>query len=230
MNDRLAQWPMNQPSVQFSAPPAGRILQSLSLLFALMLWVEAAQGQAARGPAVLPKWAHEGNCAVRFVYNPPIPQDNIVIPLILRQTTEQDSRYGTWSTLVPEGLTQWISPQEMQRLVDRLEKLNLAWDMSPKPISFSREPKVPPPPPPSMPWKMPMARRVGTMEIDITSDAGSAVADLPSDQVCGSMKRLDPAFQIPIAVYTFRGTRLQWGCSVPGFNPAKRPEPPKPGH
>jgi hypothetical protein len=206
-----------------------RIIKSSALLFALMLCAGAAQGQAARGPAVLPKWAHEGDCAVRFVYNPPIPQDNIVIPLILRQTTEQDPRYGTWSTLVPEGLTQWISTREMQSLVDRLEKLNLMWDVSLKPISFSREPKVPPPPPPHLLWKMPMARRVGTMEIDITSDAGSAVADLPSDQVCGSMERLDPAFQIPIAVYTFRGTRLQWGCKVPGFNLANRPEAPKHG-
>jgi hypothetical protein len=208
---------------------AVRISKSLSLLLAVALCGGAAQGQAARGPALLPKWAHEGNCSVRFVYNPPIPQDNIVIPLILRQTTEQDSRYGTWSTLVPEGLTQWISAWEMQSLVARLEKLNLAWDVSLRRISFSREPKVPPPPPPSLPWKMPMARRVGTMEIDITSDAGSAVADLPSAQVCGSMKRLDPAFQIPIAVYSFRGTRLQWGCKVPGFSLANKPEPPKRG-
>lgn len=204
-----------------------RIIKSLSLLFAIILCWGTARGQAARGPAVLPKWAHEGNCAVRFVYNPPIPQDHVVIPLILRQTPRQDSRYGTWSTLFPEGLTQWISPREMQSLVDRLERLNLVWDVSPNPISFSREPIVPPPPPPDPPWKMAMPRRVGTMEIDITSDAGSAVADLPSDQVCGSTERLDSAFHVPIAVYNFRGTRLVWGCKVPGFNLANRPEPPK---
>jgi hypothetical protein len=206
-----------------------RISKSLSLLFAFMLFEGAAQGQAARGPAGLPKWAHEGNCAVRFVYNPPIPQDHVVIPLILRQAPRQDSRYGTWSTLFPEGLTQWISPREMQSLVDRLERLNLVWDVSPNPISFSREPIVPPPPPPMPPWKMAMPRRVGTMEIDITSDAGSAVTDLPSDQVCSSMERLDLALHIPIAVYNFRGTRLVWGCKVPSFNLANRPEPPKHG-
>jgi hypothetical protein len=206
-----------------------RISKSLLLLFVLVLCHGSAQAQGERSSVVLPRWVHEKDCAVRFVYNPPIGEDFPQIPLILRRGTREDPRYGTWSTLMPEGLTQWISPGEMDSLVGALEKLNLTWDVSQRPISFTRQPIEPPPPPPHLPWRIPMARRTGTMEIDITSAAGSAVADLPSKEVCGSMRRLDPAFHIPIAVYNFRGARLGWGCKVPGFHLANRPEPPKEG-
>jgi hypothetical protein len=207
---------------------AKRISRGLSLPFALLLCAYAALGQTGRAPGVLPKWAHKENCAVRFVYNPP-KADSPVTPLILRQTVAKDPRYGTWSSLYPEGLTQWISNQEMENLVEALEKLNLKWDVSEKPISFARVPIEPPPAPPKVPWKMPLARLRGTMEIDLTSDAGSAVADLHPEQVCGSMEQLDRAFYTPIAAYNFRGYRLSWGCEVPGFSLANRPEPPKHG-
>jgi hypothetical protein len=206
-----------------------RISKSFPMLFVLILCEGLAQAQGERNPAVLLGWVHEKDCAVRFVYRPPNSEDFPVLPLILRRAMREDPRYGTWSTLMPEGLTQWISPEEMESLVEALEKLNLTWDISRQPISFARQPKEPPPPPPSLPWKMPMARRTSTMEIDITSDAGSAVADLPSEKVCCSMERLDRAFHIPIAVYHFRGSRLDWGCKVPGFSLANRPEPPKHG-
>ena len=90
------------------------------------------------------------NCSVRFVYNPPISQDNIVIPLILRQASKGDSHYGKWATLVPQGGTQWLSPTETERVIEALRKLNLVWDMSRQPISFSREAIKPPPPPPML--------------------------------------------------------------------------------
>jgi len=203
-----------------------RISKSFPLLFFLVLCEGSAQAQGERTSALLPRWVHEKHCAVRFVYNPPIGEDFPQIPLILRRATREDPRYGTWSTLMPEGLTQWISPEEMESLVEALEKLSLNWDIFQQPTSFARQRIEPPPPPPHLPWRIPMARRTGTMEIDITSDAESAVADLPSAEVCRSMERLDPAFHIPIAVYNFRGTRLGWGCKVPGFSLANRPEPP----
>ena len=167
------------------------------------------------------------NCSVRFVYNPPISQDNLVLPLILRQLLKGDSRYGRWSRLVPEGVTQWLSPTEMECVIEALRKLDLVWDMSRQHISFGREAITPPPPPPMLHWKIPSARRSGTMGIDVNTDAGSFIADLPSDAVCSAMKRLDSAFRIPIAKYNFRGMRVVWGCKVPGYNPANIPEPPK---
>jgi hypothetical protein len=178
-------------------------------------------GQAS-SPAACKK-----DCSVRFVYNPPISQDNIVMPVILRQASKGDSHYGKWSTLVPEGITQWISPTEMEGVIEALQKLGLEWDMSRNPISFSRKAVKPPPPFPNFRWKLPMARREGTMEIDVNTGAGSFIADLPSKDVCSAMKRLDPVFRISIATYNFRGMRVVWGCKVPGYNPANRPEPPK---
>jgi hypothetical protein len=117
------------------------------------------------------------------------------------------------------GLTQWISPEEMKGLVEGLVGLGLVWDVSPKPMVFRREPVEPPPPPPLWPWKVVMPRRKGTMEVDVTCDGGSAVADLPSEGVCSVMEQLDRAFTNPTAMHIFRSERDEWGCKVPGFNP-----------
>jgi hypothetical protein len=204
-----------------------RLTKGWLIPVALVLCSGVAHSQGSHNSMGPSAQACKKNCSVRFVYNPPISQDNIVIPLILRQATEGDSRYGKWSTLVPEGLTQWISPTEMEGVIEALRNLNLVWDMSRQPISFSREAIKPPPPFPNFRWKLPMARRSGTMEIDVNTDAGSFIADLPSKDVCGAMKHLDSAFQLPIARYNFRGLRVVWGCKVPGYNPANSPEPPK---
>jgi hypothetical protein len=202
------------------------ISRSSLLLFALAFPHGVVQGQGVRSPAVLREWLHERNYAVRFVYNPPVPQDNVVTPTIFRQAGRRDPRYGTWSTKFPEGLTQWISPREMASLAEGLEKLSLTWDVSRKPISFRRERVEPPPPSPRSLWKVPMARRKGTMEIDVTCDAGSAVADLPSEKVCNSVDGLASAFRNREAVETFRDVRRVWGCKVSGFNVANRPQAP----
>jgi hypothetical protein len=192
----------------------------------LVLCSGVAHGQGSHNSIGPSAQACKKDCSVRFVYNPPISQDNLVTPLILRQASKGDSRYGKWSTLVPEGLTQWISPTEMEGVIEALRKLGLKWDKSRNPISFSREAIKPPPRFPDFPWKIPMARLRGTMEIDVNTGAGSFIADLPSKEVCSSMKRLDSAFRSPNAKYTFRDSMVVWGCKVPGYNPANRPEPP----
>jgi hypothetical protein len=71
-----------------------------------------------------------------------------------------------------------------------------------------------------------MARHDGTMEIDINTRSSAFVADLPSKDVCSAMQSLNSAFRIPIALYNFQGTRVEWGCKVPDYNPAKRPDGP----
>lgn len=200
------------------------------LLFLGLLWVSAAgQGQAERKPAILTKCLQEKNYAIRFVYDPPISQDHVITPTTFKQVETRDPRYGTWSTDVPLGLTQWISPEEMKGLAEGLAELNLVWDVSPKPMVFRKELKEPPPPPPLWPWKVVMPRREGTMEIEVTCDAGSAVADLAQEKVCSSMERLDRVFHTPAAVDTFRDVRQEWGCKVPGFRLGYRPQPPKHG-
>lgn len=174
------------------------------------------QGHVERTPTLLNKCLHEKNYAIRFVYDPPVFQTNVVTPTTFKQVETQDPRYGEWSTDYPLGLTQWISPGEMERLAEGLGKLNLVWTESNEPMVFRKELKEPPNP--IAPWKVIMPRRVGTMEIDATCDAGSAVADLPSQRVCTVMEQLDGAFTTPTAVRTFRSERDEWGCKVPGFD------------
>jgi len=114
----------------------------------------------------------------------------------------------------------WLSVEEMKRLAEGLAKLNLIWTESGEPMVFQKEPRVPPDPLlPFVPWKPIKPRREGTMEIDVTSNGGSAVADLPSERVCGVVEQLDGAFTTPTAINIFRSERDEWGCKVPGFNP-----------
>lgn len=184
--------------------------------------------QGVPNPRVLIQWLRQKNYAVRFVYNPPVFRPHVVTPATLRQVERNDPRYGTWSQGPPfQGVTMWISPGEMRELVEGLLHLNLAWDLSSKPMTFARERIEPPPPPPLLPWKVPAARKRETMEIDVTSDAGSAVADLPAERVCSSMAGLDGSLRAPDAVYLFRMERLDWGCKIPGFRPGDQPHSPK---
>jgi len=196
-----------------------RISRALVPLMTLLLISAAGQGQGEGKPAILTACLHEKNYTIRFVYNPPIPQTNVIKSTTFKQVETRDARYGTWSTDVPLGLTQWISPEEMKALAEGLANLKLAWDVSRKPMVFRKELEEPPPPPPLWRWKVVMPRREGTMEIDATCDAGSAVADLPSERVCRVMEHLDGAFTNPTVVHTFRSARDEWGCRVPGFDP-----------
>lgn len=200
----------------------------LLCVLAFAACARAEAGGKASANAVLATCVQVRGCAVRFVYDPPNPQASFpAIPTIFRLARRQDPRYGTWSTLVPQGLTQWISPEEMRRFLDGLEGLTLSWEVSKKPMSFRRVRLEPPPPPPQIPWKYPMSRKRGMLEIDVTSEAGSAVAFLASKKVCASLTPLAEAFRIPIAAYNYKGTLDYWDCKVPGFNLANRPESPK---
>lgn len=200
---------------------------TLFCLFILAPCARSEMDRRASANAVLSTCVHKKGCAVRFVYDPPISKNFPPVPAIWRPANEQDPRLGTWHLLMPQGVTQWISPDEMRDLLDGLENLDLSWEVSKTPLSFRRVRIEPPPPPPMLPWKIPMSRKKGTMEIDVTSEAGSAVAFLASKKVCASMKPLVHAFRIPISIYGFKGALLDWGCKVPGFNLADRPKPPK---
>ncbi len=178
-----------------------------------------AQGRREVDAAILAKWLNEKNYAIRFVYIAPISYNHVPTPTTFRQVERRDPRYGTWTTGFPLGLTQWVSPEAMKGLAEGLAKLNLVWDISSKPMVFRRERIEPPPPPDSLtpPWKLPVPRHKGTMEIDVTCDAGSAVADLPAARICGAMKRVAPAFHSHHAIDAFRDAREEWGCKVSGF-------------
>ncbi len=191
--------------------------KTLLLLLALPLIGAAGQRKPERRPAVLTEWLGQKNYAIRFVYVAPISYDFPPMPTIFRQVQERGPRAGAWTTQYWLGLTQWISPQEMKSLAEGLEGLNLVWDVSPRPMVFRRERIEPPPPPDSLtpPWKLPVPRRRGTMEIDVTCDAGSAVAGLPVARICASMERLASAFHNRHAVEVFRCELVEWGCKAP---------------
>lgn len=200
------------------------------MLFCVLVFAACARGETGgkvSTNAVLATCVLVKGCAVRFVYFPPRGLNHIPEPLILRQARRQDPHFGTWSTLMPQGVTQWISPEEMQSFLAGLEKLDLPWEVSRNPMSFRRVRKEPPVHFPMLSSRIPMSRKKGTMEIDVTSEAGSAVAFLASKKVCASMKPMVDAFRIPMAIYAFQGTLLYWGCKVPGFNLANRPAPPE---
>lgn len=200
---------------------------TLICLLTLSSCVKSERGRTMDPNAMLSKCVHEKGCAIRFIYSPPIAHDFLPIPLILRQERKQDSQFRTWSKVIPQGITWWISPEEMQNLVKGLQRLDLPWKGFEGRMSFRRERIEPPPSPPMLPWKIPMSHEKGTMEIDVTSNAGTTVAFIASKRVCVSMKPLVRAFRKPMSIYVFKGTLLDWGCKVPGFNLADRPKPPK---
>ena len=192
--------------------------KTLLLLLTLPLIGAAGQRKPERSPAVLTEWLGQKNYAIRFVYIAPISVTfGPDTPTTFRQAGAQSPRVGTWTTGFPLGLTQWISPGEMKSLAEGLEVLNLVWDVSPRPMVFRRERIEPPPPPDSLrrPWKLPVPRHKGTMEIDVTCDAGSAVAGLPVARICASMEKLASAFHNRHAVEVFRCELVEWGCKAP---------------
>ena len=206
--------------------PSIRIFRRLMILSWLLLVLVTACSQGKSGPPVPTRWLHEKNFGVRFVYDPPVDQANTVWPITFKQVEKQDPRCGTWSNVVPLGLTQWVSEEEMRDFVAGLQKLGLEWEVSPKPMVFRKELKEPPPSPPTLPWKVPASKHEGTMEIDITCDGGSAVAYLPSGKVCSAMKPLATAFESHNAKDNYWDSLGQWGCEVPDFR-YYRFEPPE---
>ena len=195
---------------------AGR---AVLLLIVFPLVGVAGQSTPERSPAKLTQWLSRQNYTVRFVYNAPVDLDFPPLPTTFRQAEGHGPAAGAWTTGTPLGLTEWISPEEMRGLAEGLERLNLVWDVSFKPMVFRKELVEPPPPPGSarMRWKIPMQRRKEAMEIDVTCDAGSAVADLPAAKICSAMKGIAPVFRDHFAIDVFRDAREDWGCKVPSF-------------
>jgi hypothetical protein len=198
---------------------SGWIWRGLSVLISFPLVGAAGQRKPERSPAVLTGWLQQKNYAVRFVYMAPIGYNHAPTPTTFRQVQAHSPRAGAWTTGFPLGLTQWISPEEMKGLAQGLEKLNLVWDLSSKPMVFRKEPIEPPPPPDSAvpPWKVVTPRHKRAMEIDVTCDAGSAVGDLPAARICAAMKGVAPVFHNHNAIDVFRDAREEWGCKVPSF-------------
>jgi hypothetical protein len=192
--------------------------QSFLLCYAFA-WASAAGRQRAeQAPKLLSEGLQKKNYAIRLIYHPR-SEVHVVRPTTFRQVDPEDPRYDTWSTRVPLGLTMWISPQDMKRLSEGIGKLNLAWSESDQRMVFREELIEPPPAAPLSSWKVIMPRRAGTMEVDVTCDAGSAVTDLASERVCPVMEQLEGAFTTPTALYIFRSARDEWGCKIVGFNP-----------
>jgi hypothetical protein len=195
-----------------------RVSKAFLLLMMFPLFGAAGQKKPGRSPCVLTEWLQQKNYAVRFVYVAPISVTfGPNTPATFRQVQAHSPHAGAWTTGFPLGVTQWISPNEMKGLAERLEKLNLVWDISPKPMVFRKELIEPPPPPDSLirPWKLPEPRHKGTMEIDVTCDAGSAVADLPVERICASMRKLASGLHEHQDIEAFRCELVNWGCKAP---------------
>jgi len=202
-----------------------RISSCQRLVICCGLALASARGQDRAGypPALLTNTLQK-NYAVRFVYDPPVDKDDVVTPVTFTEVETEDPRFDTWSTDPVLGLKFWLSPGEMKGLAGGLAKLDLVWTESRESMVFHREARQPPDPLlPFVQWKAVTARRVGTMEIDVTCDGGSAAADLPSEKVCNVMEQLDGAFTTPTALNIFRSKRDEWGCRVPGFDPRETP-------
>ena len=177
------------------------------------------QNQAGQAPALLTNTAQK-NYAIRFVYDRRINKDDVVRPITFEQVETEDWRFDTWSTEPILGLTMYLSPEQMKTLAGGLAELDLVWTQYRDPIVFHKEARQPPDRLlPFVRWKTIMARKAGTVEIDVTCDRGSAIADLRSGRVCTAMDELDSAFTTPTARNIFRSKRNEWGCRVPGFDP-----------
>jgi hypothetical protein len=143
---------------------------------------------------------------VRIFYNPS-PGDYFHFPLVLRVVRAGDPRLKMASVLL-EGQTVYITGEEMQNLLQRLDRAGLSWQISEKVEALGSFHHL----------------LIGDVEFRVVSPKGTAVANLDPKKLCATLQPLDAALKTPRALWEFQLFRVQDGCKVPGFNSQQYPD------
>ncbi len=144
--------------------------------------------------------------AVRFFYDP--PGEYFHKPLVFRVAKEGDPLLNT-APIREEGRTAYISVSEMRELVQRLGRLDLAWQESETVEALGSYKNLP---------------VFDDMEILVALSHGTAKAHITPKTICRTLRPLDAALKTPRALWELQIFRLNYGCKVPGFQPDAYPD------
>lgn len=145
--------------------------------------------------------------AVRFFY---LPANSYLHPaLIFRVATPQSGELNTAPIVNHGGRTPYISIDEMRRLVHMLDHSGLLW-------SETKTVEVP--------GMVGFKETTGMLQIRIFSLGGTASTNSDPSKLCQTLAPLDAALMQPRALWEFQLFRVDYGCSVPGFDRKSFPE------
>jgi hypothetical protein len=169
------------------------------LLLALGTLPSVAVAQAADPLRILNSPVGE-NTTVRFFFN---PGEAYHWPLVFHVVQSGDQRLNTMPKL-REGIIAYITPLEMQHLLQRLEALQLSWNDTRKiePLGSGFHPPI-----------------VYAMEITVLASRGTAKAEFAPPLICEDLAPLESALTSPRARWEFQFFRTTYDCKIPGYDP-----------
>jgi hypothetical protein len=145
--------------------------------------------------------------AIRFFY---LPANDYLHPaLIFRVATPQSGELNTAPIVNHGGRTPYISIDEMRQLVQMLDHSDLLW-------SETKTVEVP--------GMVGFKETTGMLQIKIFSLGGTASSNQDPSRLCQTLAPLDAAFKQPRALWEFQLFRVDYGCSVLGFDRKAFPE------
>lgn len=142
-----------------------------------------------------------GNMIVRFFYLPPNSYSHP--PLIFRVVGKNDPRLGTAPIANLGGRTPYISLLGMQKLIAALVHADLSWQKSNKVEA---------------PRKIEPRQMTDKLQITVFSSDGTFKAFVDPTRLCETLAPLDAALKEPRALWEFQLFRVNYQCTVPGFN------------
>ncbi len=187
-----------------------QIRSTISLAVTLLVLIipsarEMASGQKSGGPSLLGIPSNE-QTMFRIFYDPSAG-DYFHVPLVFRVVKAGDPRLKT-APLLLEGQTVYITGDEIQNLLQGLDRAGLSWKISEKVEALGSYHGL----------------LIGGVEFRVVSTKGTAVARLDPKKLCTTLQPLDHALRTPRALWEFQLFRVQDGCKVPGFNYQEYPD------
>ncbi len=176
------------------------LLVPLFALVVLLGWAQSSESKGGFGSQT------SAGTAIRFFYQP--AGNYFHAPLIFQVVGENDSQLAT-APMSEAGRTAFIRFSEMKALTQGLERLDLTWKTSQKTEVFGPAIDL---------------NSTGNMDITIRFSKSTALAELDPKSICSALDTLGQALSTPRAQWEFQKFRLNYGCSVPGFNPEAYPD------
>lgn len=143
----------------------------------------------------------ETGTVVRFFYLP--PESYAHPPLIFRVTSPGDKRLGSAPIVNMGGRTPYISSEEMENLIQGLKHTGLTWKQSTSAKLVS---------------PIPTREMTDRMEISIFFTDHPTQAHVSPSELCQTLSGLDKVFIQARALWEFQLFRVEYSCTVPGFN------------
>lgn len=150
--------------------------------------------------------------AIRLYYDP-LDSSLFVPPVVIKAVGEEDQRLGTMS-MTSEYNTNllYISKSEMESFVGVLVKRKLKWEEPYASFSLKYDRKNPQSwPPPNL------------LEVAANCESGTSRTEVQRESICETLRELNAVIRTDRASWYLQGYRLNWGCSVPQFEPGKYP-------